>query len=207
MITAELKGLLTNKLGLIVIVLSIIWALFDMGRFVTNVSHNKDNKLINTTEISSLAIPTLMSKDIIALQSLYNRYIKQGKEVVEVTGMSALEQSKQQGALTALFIDDNKLAIKAVIRNNKLPLIKLEQDNSANQSGLSALLSIVNVKTGMTEIKKFAQGSDVYGYQLSIEKNTQVILTKQITKQNKQSQQQIILTMYKSHLTNDKNIK
>ena len=80
-----------------------------------------------------------------------------------------------------MFIDENKLELKAVIRND-----------SEQLKEWYALLLVQNVKTGVENIEKYKQGSLVHGYQLKIEKNTQVILTKK----NEQSLQRVVLKMY-----------
>jgi len=188
--TAELKRLLTNKLAIIVMVLTLFWLMLDsFSRFSNKASSNIVEEV--NTNITPLALPVL-SRELVAQLSLkYKQYSTE--KAVDLKGLSAEEQAKQQGLLKSLFIGDNKLVLKAVIQYTA--------DNSAasrqaatEQTPLIALIQVTNVKTGQSGIEKFKNNQQVYGYQLTIEKNTQVVLTKQI----EQTKQTIILTMYKN---------
>ena len=173
--------LLTNKLGIAVIIISLLWSIADFADRIAS-NNDKISKLTEKPELTALHLPMLNANEVEKLSTSYLKYDQAKNEAPEKQqGMSLAEQAKQQGELKSLFIGDNKLQLKAVIKSN-----------SENSKALHALILIKNVKTGEQSIEKYGQGSKVHGYQLAIAKNTQVILSKD----NEQGQQEIILTMY-----------
>lgn len=181
LLTTTLPKMLSNKLSIIIIALTLLWSLYDVSTrlMLTKANNSKSN---DTLTIRPLILPKLSTNTHTALTNAYGQYTQDIEHIEQITGMSASEQNKQQGELDNVYINDNKLSLSAVIKNQ-----------SQGQQQTSALLLIVNVKSGEQTIEKFAHLSDVYGYRLTIEKNTQVVLTKQ----HDQGQQKIILTMYK----------
>jgi len=181
---SELIALLTNKLSMVVITLSIVWCAIDMTSRLLP-SSNSTNKGVAPFEIAKLYLPQFSLVEEGRLKESYQEH-NVSTPSIENQGMSTTEQSKQNGLLDNLFINNNKLTLKAVI--------KTASTNSQSASQLKALIMVEDIKTGEQKIEKFSQQSSVYGYQLSIEKNTQV----KLTKKQPQGLQEIILAMYKS---------
>ncbi|WP_085298077.1 hypothetical protein [Cognaticolwellia mytili] len=184
----EIKFLLTNKLALLVIVISIVWSMFDISTRLL------PNNILNIKEKDDAIVTPIASPNLAAsmVNELNQRYQKYGKIIDEspdnkIFGMSMNEQNNQQGELTEVFIDNNKLSLKAVIRNDALAV-----ENSVEKT--VALISIVDINTGSEKIEKYAHNSEIYGYHLTIEKNTQVKLVRMFDGRS----QKIILTMYKN---------
>lgn len=187
--TAQLKTLLTNKLGMIIIILSVLWSLLDASTRLLPL-HSSKNKINKTIEIKPLLLPKLSTQTLNKLSAVYLLYSESSIEDKKIMAMSTDEQNKQQGELVAIYINDNKLSLKAVIQRN---IGGNTQKSFQKPQQSSALILVENISSGEHKIEKFDHLSIVYGYQLSIEKNTQVILTKQ----HNPGQQKIILTMYK----------
>lgn len=179
----EFKELMNNKIAIVMAIVTTLWCLTDITSRLF-LKEGGEQKVITSLPISALQLPQLPSSVYQNLKSTYQQY-NQKKDVVEKNnGMSLSEQNKQSGLLESVFVDGYKLSLKSVIKTNE---------------DISALISIEDLNTGNLVIEKFIDNSQVHGYQLSIEKNTQVMLTKQLEK----NLQKIILTMYKS-TNNDK---
>jgi len=193
---SDVKGLLTNKIAMLVMVLTFLWLLIDSSArlFVSS-----SNNIVNDKDrnISALILPQLSEQDVSELTNAYKTY---GSDMpTSQSGLSLAEQAKQQGELKSLFIGDNKLKLKAVItasENEKT----VERTLPTQSSKLNALIEITNVKSGKKRIERFTDGVLVQGYMLAIEKSTQIILTKE----QGQNQQKIILTMYSGNRSVDK---
>jgi hypothetical protein len=191
----SLKHKLTNKLSIATILLTLVWVVMDSSTRLNIKYQLKDNSS-EIAEILPLEVPQLGDHMVNLLSESYAQY--KSTEAVEAnkqSGMSALEQANQKGELKTLFIGDNKLQLKAIIKGLTIDSSKSisnsnSKDDSLKKSSLIALILTTDVKTGQQKIEKFENNSQIYGYLLSIEKNTQVILSK------KQAQQEIILTMY-----------
>lgn len=171
----------TSKISITIIVTTLIWAVSDFSnRILTSPTLNKKEN--RTIELAPLQLPRLNDDTLEHISTSYLKYNLVDKDPISKNlGMSAEEQAKQQGELNSLFVDENKIELKAVIKN--------EEEQNENQY---VLLLIHNLKTDSIDIKKFKQGSLVHGYMLRIEKNTEIILTKE----TEQGQQTIILNMY-----------
>ena len=185
---AELKAMLSNKLSKITLVLVIIWCFFDaLNRFSDKTI--KSNDSANAITLSALSAPQLSDRTFSNINKSYQQYESKDKAATKQQGLSAEEQDKQQGELKSFFIGDNKLQLKAVIQIEPQALI--------------ALIEVENITSGIKSIEKFSQNTLVYGYRLTIEKNTQVKLTSQKNNNDESGQEQlnpqeIILTMYTS---------
>ncbi len=179
----EFKRLLSNKLSIAVMALTLFWLIADGTTRLTsqNIVHKQSDEL---TEITPLVFPQLTTNLVEQLNSAYQQYnVDKDPLLDSQTGLSAAEQAKQQGELTSVFIDDNKLELKAIIVNKGI---------NQNDADTKALILTSKIKSGEQQIEKFNNNSQVYGYLLVIKNNTQVILTKQ----QPQGLQKIILTMY-----------
>jgi len=187
----ELKAMFSNKLTRITVILVILWCFFDaLNRFTDKTINSNDSD--NAVTIAALSAPQLSEHAFSELNKSYQQYISKtvDKKNTQV-GLTAAEQAKQQGELKSFFIGDNKLQLKAVIQNQPQNLI--------------ALIQVENITSGIKTIEKFSPNTLVYGYKLTIEKNTQVKLSKQKSKnhnaesgQEQSNPQEIILTMYTS---------
>ncbi|PHS21104.1 MAG: hypothetical protein COA85_13395 [Robiginitomaculum sp.] len=191
----EIKTLLTNKLAVFVMLLTLLWIALDSGsRLLIN---QKNNSIKNSTfNATPLVLPQPSLQTVAKLNAVYNVYRHDKKDTrISEQGLSLAEQAKQHGELKKLFIGDNKLELKAVISVAfaQKPIQK-NLFTKTNIQQLTALIAITNIKTGKQQIEKYANNSLVYGYLLTIEKNTQVALTKKTLNGQQQS---IVLTMYK----------
>jgi len=176
----EVKKTLFNKLSIVIIVLTFLWCFFDASsRLMLN--KNLQNSETAFIPVNSLSLPQLSANEYEKLQQIYQKYNKNDTSNETIQGMTSLEQSKQNGILNDLFVEDYKLSLKAVIKEDVI-----------NKDKISALLAIQNIKTGENKIKKFNHLDKVYGYQLHIDKSTQVVLTKK----REQDLQTVTLTMY-----------
>ncbi|MCJ8294471.1 MAG: hypothetical protein MJK15_08705, partial [Colwellia sp.] len=121
------------------------------------------------------------------------------------------QQAKQQGQLSRFFIGDNMLELKAIIsnttknstssvaENDKTDALSKNENSKASKE-LTVLLLVTNAKNNQSAIERFNNQADVYGYQLNILQNTQVVLTKK----SAQGQQKVILTMYENRKAQNK---
>jgi hypothetical protein len=195
--------LLSNTTGIIVIILTLLWAASDVSkRFNNPTTANK--QAAKSVNITPLNLPTLNAEVLSQLKMNYQPYQEQVpvKQNIDSIGMSAAEQAKQQGELTSFFIKDNKVELKAIITLTALTaLTELKAQpaeqrsitiNKKNITKLQALFLITNNTSGVKKIEKYHHGQAVHGYQLSISNNTEVVLTKALA----QKKQKIILTMY-----------
>jgi len=187
----ELKAMFSNKLTRITVVLVILWCFFDaLNRFSGQTIDSKGAD--NAITIAALSAPQLSERTFSELNKSYQQYISKTVDQKSTqVGLTAAEQAKQQGELKSFFIGDNKLQLKAVIQNQPKNLI--------------ALIQVESITSGIKTIEKFSQNTLVYGYELTIEKNTQVKLTKKKSKNynaesgpEQSNPQEIILTMYTS---------
>ena len=186
-----LTNLIANKLSLVVLILSLLWVTLDaFNRLIPRNVSVSDIK--QATNIVALVLPQLSVQTLSQLTLAYQPYKSDNKQNTnKVQGMSAAEQAKQQGLLKSLFIDTNKIELKAVIRNQAV-----NSDNTIIKQ-LTALLLVTDTKLNKSRIEQFNNNSLVYGYRLSIKNNTQVALVKQ----QKQGEQKVILTMYETRET------
>lgn len=184
-----MNNLITNKLGLLVIVLTFLWVTADFNsRLTTSTNLQDKNTLIGS--VTPLPLPNLSRESVLSLAMAYKKYQTDNdvKVPVKSVGMSEQQQAEQKGELNSLFIGDNKLNLKAIINRNAV------KHNSATKSkNLVALILIKNLVSAKSEIKQFSHNAQVQGFVLTIDKNTQVNFTKQL----ETGEQKVTLTMYK----------
>lgn len=179
----ENKKTLLNIPSLISSLFVLFFVSFDFSeRFIdqTNLK-GKESKVI---AISPLTLPQTKPDELTKVNQSYQQYQEKMsiEQIEEPAGMSVAEQAQQHGELMAFFINDQQITLKAVINNKSALAI--------------ALLQISNIKTGEKSIERFANNSQVYGYQLTINNHTQVSLAKMIDLDTEQVQK-VFLTMYK----------
>ena len=180
---AEIKNLLTSKTSGVVVTLTLIWVILDSNSrlFINEVDVDKKNVGF---VVSPLPYPMLTKEKAEEIKTLFLPYTSETPKSANETIMSLEEQNKQQGKLETVYIDNNKLSLKAILRNT----ISQTQNKE-----IVALISIEDITTGEQKLEKFSHDSNIYGYRLTIESNTQVLLSKQ----HEQHIQKITLTMYK----------
>lgn len=101
-------------------------------------------------------------------------------EVNAVKTMTIQEQEKQTGVLQELFVGDTSLTLKAVINRQ---LAKYHQ--------VSILINVRNLNDNTDDLIKVNESETLFGYNWTHVSNTQIELIKN------DSQQKVILTMYK----------
>jgi hypothetical protein len=181
--------LLSSTTSIIIIILSLLWVASDVSKRFANQTAELE-QAVKSVNITPLNLPTLNAELLSQLNMNYQPYQEQVpvKQNIDSMGMSAAVQANQQGELTSFFIKDNKVELKAVIKNIAL-------------KDLNALILMTNIKTGDKTLKKYQHLSELEGYIVAIDKNTQVTLTKS----RAQGPQKVILTMYRSELKSKNN--
>jgi len=189
-----LKEILTTKLSAVIMLLTLAWLISGFTEQLA-VLKTKQTKTNTYPTINNVVLPQLTAHVAQQISNVYQTYKKSDVNEAKSTAMTAAEQLKQQGRLNKVFIGDNKLELKAVINPNGANNNFKETNDS-----LQALILVTNTKSNAQQITKFKNNTLVYGYQLIINKHTQVTLTK-VNKVDKGEpvEQKIVLTMYKSN--------
>lgn len=164
----------------------LIWCFLDYSqRFITadeNISKNMD-------KFEPIVVPNLKlhQKQKENILSLYQSYLVDDQNNdAESSQMSLDDQLKQQGLLNSLHINNKQLILKAILKNDKT---SVQQGQN-----LVALILVIDNVTKDQRIESFKDNSDIFGYKLSIKKNSEVNLTKVYNS----GVQNITLTMYKT---------
>jgi hypothetical protein len=180
--------LLSSPTGIIVIILTLLWVASDVSKRFANQTAEQQ-QAVKSVNITPLNLPTLNAEVLGQLKMNYLPYQEQApvKQNIDSLGMSAAEQANQQGELTRFFIKDNKVELKAIINNVAL-------------KDLNALILMTNIKTGDKILNKYQHLSELEGYIVEVDKNTQVTLTKS----RGQGQQKVVLMMYTKSASNKK---
>jgi hypothetical protein len=180
--------LLSSPTSITVIILTLLWVASDVRKRFANQTAEVE-QAVKSVNISPLNLPTLNAELLGQLKMNYQPYQEQDpvKQNIDSLGMSAAEQAKQQGELGRFFIKDNKIELKAIINNVAL-------------KDLNALILMTNIKTGDKILNKYQHLSELEGYIVEVDKNTQVTLTKR----RAQGQQKVVLTMYAKPDSNSK---
>ena len=147
-----------------------------------------DNNSTHLITMEESALPLHQNRELSDVNkenilALYERYkTKTDQETEEqLPGLSLQEQQNQQGILDTFFIESKKLKLKAVLNQVQ-----------GNESIFMALIEIYDSNTKVTKVETFRNNQDVFGYQLTIINNTQVLL---INSQN-ENKHQVTLSMY-----------
>ncbi|ATC93396.1 hypothetical protein [Pseudoalteromonas tunicata] len=152
---------------------------------VFNFQGNINSQQSEVVEIVDFVDDTISAESAKSLVKLYERFVVKDEldPIVDtvVKKLTLEEQLKQSGDLNELFIDDYKLTLKAVIRDNFTKLTY-------------ALVLVDNMQTGISELKRVDESSDLYGYRVSIISNKSIKLD--IDRSG--SLQSINLTMFKN---------
>ena len=215
-ILADMKApcmvIFRSKLSGAVLLLTLVWVLVDAKQRLFNDDEN-NNKQQQLSEVVGASLPVANAVLLQELTSLLNFYQENDKRDASAATnvLSAEQQAKQQGQLSRFFIGDNMLELKAIIsnttknstssvaENDKTDALSKNENSKASKE-LTVLLLVTNAKNNQSAIERFNNQADVYGYQLNILQNTQVVLTKK----SAQGQQKVILTMYENRKAQNK---
>ena len=184
------KHFYTTPLAIFSLAIVMVWCLADFAeRFMPGESSGRiSSGRLSSLETEIFSIEPPHGNGVLAQ---YRSYLQQdttsNQQIVEL-GMSAEEQSKQAGDLATMYIGDRKLELKAVV-----------SDAKQQTSPLVVLILVSNVKTGDSEIERFSDRADVYGYQLRVLRNTQVELVRRKPSDGPAATEQVIrLTMFET---------
>ena len=180
----QLKPFFLQPLPIISGLLVSVWIFTDFSeRFLLD-KNSKAKSDINfeQSQLHPINISNEQQQSIISLYKEYKSEDKNGSSTKPEEGLSAEAQQQQRGILNQVFAGDKKLQLKAVIANDNQQL-----------SLLKALLLVSDIKTGESNIEQFVNNTQLYGYTLTIDNNTQVTLSRN----SEQGIQKIILVMYK----------
>lgn len=180
-----------NKLGLAVLLLTLLWVVIDAKqRFFAE--PKTAQSLQPPTSVSTLVLPKTNESLVQALTNTLAPYQDKNSENSNSKTnqqMTLEQQAQQSGDLSQLFVGDKTLALKALITKT------IDSANtSAQTQQQKALLLVTHIPTNESVIESFENKANVYGYQLSILTNNQIMLTKE----NAQSTQQVTLTLYET---------
>jgi len=189
--TEQIRLLFKNFWVLLGLSCVLLWCLFDYSQRFLNADKNVNKSMVKfkPVEVPNLKLHQKQKENIL---SLYQGYLVENKNSdSDNSQMSLADQLKQQGLLKSLHINDKQLTLKAVLKNDKKS-IQQGQD-------LVALILVIDNVTKEQRIESFKDSSDVFGYKLSINKNSEVNLTKV----HDSGVQNITLTMYKTDVKNN----
>jgi len=178
-----LSHIWNNKLSTAIAVITLLFIAIDINeRFLVNeLSLQKNN---STIQAKGIIFPSVTDKNKQAISKAYKNYETVTDTKIEpknLDGMTAEQQLGQNGELSALYVGDYKLKLKAII-----------YDQSKVNTHKSVLLQVTNMLEKTVVIEKFNPTNDVYGYQLKIVNNTKI----ELQKVNEQEVQAITLSMY-----------
>ncbi|CAD2223401.1 membrane hypothetical protein [Pseudoalteromonas sp. 3J6] len=150
------------------VVVALMWIVNDLSvRIIKPISNKAE---INEVSIEQAKVKNNITAQeaakLIALYDVYKPNATEDTAASEPEGLTKEQQLRQSGLLTEVFIDNNKLTLKAIIQ--------LQQTNKK-----VALIDVMNIKEQQHELKRFDDQNQVYGYTLEVLNNTQVKLTAQ----------------------------
>jgi len=159
------KSFLSNKIVVVTFLITLLWIIFDVSQRFTGQIIKKQQRQ-EQVAIQPLHNPSISAQALTELKKIYQQYRQ--NETTKSTNtdvLSAEQQAKQQGALKALYIGDNKLELKAII--NSIVASKTQR---------LAMIKVTNTKTMQASLERFKHLETVYGYQLNVIDNRQVQL-------------------------------
>ncbi|MDT0602810.1 hypothetical protein [Thalassotalea castellviae] len=179
--------MIKNKIPFIVLVLTSLWIISDISSrlMVTTELVNKDN---NNTIITDLTLPMVTSQTRDAIELKYLQWQKEPESDVETSTpnkMTLEQQALQNGELSSVYAGTNNLVLKAIV-------IPTAENNETSLP--IALIQVEDLTSGVKKIEEFSTNSEVYGYQLTIVNNTQILLSNAAVDPT----QKIQLTLYKN---------
>lgn len=177
---------------IISLVIAMLWCLSDMANRLLY-SLDLSDLVLPESSLSELPIKNLTEEQIGNINSLFLPLYPQTeskKTAPEIQGLTQEQQAAQQGELNEVFVDNKKLQLKAII-------IKSQQQE------ITALINIVDITTGEQKLEQFSKTNKIYGFDLQILNNTQILLTAQ----HGEHQQRITLSMFKASISNSESPK
>lgn len=178
----------TNFWTLVGVSCVLLWTFFDYSeRFlITNKNTNKALLKFEAIKVPNLKLEPQQKEKILSLYQ--DHLINEQEKNFEKNQMTLDEQLNQQGLLKSLYVNNSQLTLKAILKNDRTGIQQGQE--------LVALILIIDNLTKAQRIESFKDNSDVFGYHLSIVKNTEVNLTKK----HKEGVQNITLAMYKTDM-------
>ncbi|MDX2369997.1 MAG: hypothetical protein QNK36_16605 [Colwellia sp.] len=180
MISQNKTSLLTNKVVLFTLVVTLVWIIFDVNQRFLGQAKTKTAKQ-EQVSIKPMHLPNASAQNIAELTERYLQYRSNDSEKkTAIDVLSAEQQAKQQGELKALFIGDNKLELKAIF--NSIVSKKAQR---------IVMLKVTNIKSNQQSLESYGHLDNVYGYQLNVIDNHHIELN------NLSNKKQLIgLSMY-----------
>jgi len=177
----------TNKLSIFTTVILMVWVLIDFDKRIL-VESNSNISDVKSIKIVANEVPKLNENFVKNLDNIYQAFEIENEAPSNDSALT--KQKNQSGELLKFIINDNQLELKAVIFNKQGDKsINLSIENKLESY---ALIKVTNLKTGNVIIEKVKNNDIAFDYKLTIKRNTQVILQKQLA----DKVHKIVLTMY-----------
>lgn len=143
--------MLINGGSRILLLIVILWAIFDWSQRLGFDSENKsESKDFDIEQFEPFS--TLTKSEVSKMLEVFERYISQEQPALnDATELSEAFQNQQQGTLTSLFVGNEMLVLKAVV---------LGEQNYA-------LLQVLGQIDNKSEILQLHSGKHYQGYTLS----------------------------------------
>lgn len=184
----NIKDLFSHRISILSLILMCLWMFTDINNRLNQTITSKSNSNKHS-EVHSLILPQLPQNTLTQLAESFKKYkLAQEPEADVEQGLTKEELEKQAGTLTQVFTGNNKLSLKAVIQSK--PPIKNKKINLTAKK--YALIEVTDLKSNSSEIIKYVNGSELFGYKLIIKYNTQV----ELMSDNQANLNNITLLMY-----------
>lgn len=186
MANVAIKQMLKQPIVLVSLLVTCVWVLSDINsRLLPN---NKQTLATDNQQNAKVLAPMrLTDTEYEFITQQYLRFAREDdSENATEQQLTAEQQLAQQGLLQQVFINDNKLTLKAVIT---------EQGSAKKPQAVLAyaLISQTHLPTGETKIVKVVNEQQIEGFTLTIFSSTQV----ELVRNHPQGEQRISLTMYR----------
>ncbi|GAB0111513.1 hypothetical protein [Pseudoalteromonas distincta] len=187
MANITIKEVIKQPIVIISLLITFIWLLTDINsRLLAGNAKSIQNN--GGQSLKALPAMVLTSAELDFITQQYQHF-KRDEDTNEQTEqqLTAEQQLAQQGLMQQVFINDNKLTLKAVIH---------ERNTTASKSKAMlayALINQTNLKTAESELIKVFNNQEIKGFTLTILSSTQV----ELARTHEQGEQRITLTMYR----------
>ena len=187
MANIAIKKVIKQPIVIVSLVITLIWLLIDINsRLLAGDAQSTQNK--NEQSLKALSAMALTNAEFDFITQQYEHF-KRKDDVKQQTEqqLTAEQQLAQQGLMQQVFIDDNKLTLKAVIH-------KRNAAASESKTTLAyALINQTNLKTAKSELVKIFNKQKIKGFTLTVLSSTQV----ELARTHELGEQRITLTMYR----------
>jgi hypothetical protein len=181
-----IKQMLTQPIVVCSVLITCLWIVADIDKRLFNQS-KQSVQVVKTKTSIELAKMQLNTREYEFITQQFEHFKQeQNTAPKEQAQLSAEQQLAQQGLMQQVFVNNNKLRLKAVVT----------QQATANKKQAAvayALINITDQKTSETKLLKVINSQQIEGFTMTISSNTQVELTRSIP----QGEQHISLTMYR----------